>query len=80
MTKHRGKIPIFGTFLAKKINFVLYFAENQHFQVDHALLRHCDVIHWPIFMILASIERRDLTLYCGTKQFGRVNFKFIGGW
>ena len=31
----------------KKINFGLYFdlAENLHFQVGHALLRHCDVIH-----------------------------------
>ena len=26
-----GEIPIFGTSLVKKINFGLYFAENQHF-------------------------------------------------
>ena len=32
------------------------------------------------FMILASMERGDPTLYYGTKQlyFGRVNFKFTG--
>ena len=32
-------------------------------------------------MILVSVERRDPTLYYGTKQlyFGRVNFKFTGG-
>ena len=37
-----GEIPIFGTILAEKINVGQYFAENRHFQVDHALLRHCD--------------------------------------
>ena len=40
-----GEIVIFGTFLAKKkINFGLHFAENQHFQIAHVLLRHSDVI------------------------------------
>ena len=39
------------------------------------------VLRWPIFMIVVSIERRDPTLYYGTKQlyFGLVNFKFTGG-
>ena len=65
---------------SKKINFGLYFAENRHFQVGHVLLRHCDVICWPIFMILVSMVREDPTLYYLTKQlyFGRVNFKFTG--
>ena len=33
-------------------------------------------------MILVSMEREDPTLYYGSKQlyFGRVNFKFTGGW
>ena len=31
ISKELGKIPIFGTFLAKKINFGLYFAENHNF-------------------------------------------------
>ena len=71
-------------FLAKKINFHnfgLYFAENWHFQVGHALLRHCDIIRWLIFMILVSMEWGDPTLYYSTKQlyFGHVNFKFTGG-
>ena len=68
-------------FFSKKINFGLYFAENRHFQLGHALLRHCDIIHWPIFMIFVSMERGDPTLYYGTKQlyFGRVNFKFTRG-
>ena len=43
-SKNPGEIPMFGFFFSKKINFGLYFAENQHFQVGHALLRHCDVI------------------------------------
>ena len=30
-------------FFRDKTKFVLYFAENQHFQVSHVLLRHCDV-------------------------------------
>ena len=42
--KNPGEISIFGTFLEKKINFGLYFAEiGRHFQVGRALLRHCDV-------------------------------------
>ena len=58
---------------SEKINFGLYFA----FHFGHALLRQCDVICWPIFMILVSMERGDPTLYYCTKQlyFGRVNFK-----
>ena len=57
------------------------FTENPLFEFGHVWKRHCDVIHWPIFMILVSMERRDPTLYYGTKQlyFGPVNFKFIGG-
>ena len=69
-------------FLAKKNNSGVYFAENRHFQVGHVLLRHCDVMRWPIFIILVSMERRDPTLYYGTNQllyFGHVNFKFTGG-
>ena len=68
-------------FFSERINFGLYFAENRHFQVGHVLLRKCDVLRWPIFMILVLMERGDLTLYYGTKQlyFGRVNFKFTGG-
>ena len=77
ISKKLGEIPIFGTFLAKKFNFVLYFAENRLFLVGHVLLRHCDVKGWPIFMILISLERRACTLYHGTKQiyFGSVSFK-----
>ena len=77
-----GEILIFGTFFREnKINFALYFAENRHFQVGHVLLRYCDVIRWPIFMILVSMERGDPTLYYGMKQlyFGSVNFKITGG-
>ena len=59
---------IWNFFLAKKINFGLYFAENRHFQVGHALLRHCDIKRSPIFMILVSMERGAPTLYYGTKQ------------
>ena len=68
ISKKSGEIPIFGTFLAKKISFGLYFAENRHFQVGHTLLRNCEVIQWPIFMILVSMERGDANLYYGTKQ------------
>ena len=80
ISKKPGKIPIFGTFFSEKINLGIYNAENRHFQVGHTLLRHCDVISRPIFMILVSMERKDPTLYYGTKQlyFGCVNFKFTG--
>ena len=83
--KKPGEIPIFGTFLAKKWIFlsilVYMFTENPLFESGHLWKRHCDVIRWPIFMILVSMERRDPTLYHGTKQsyFGPVNFKFIRG-
>ena len=82
--KKPGEIPIFGTFLRKKLIFCQFwsmFTENPLFESDHVWKRHCDVIRWPIFMILVSMERRDPTLYHGTKQsyFGSVNFKFIGG-
>ena len=81
--KKPGEIPIFGTFLAKKLIFCQFwsmFTENPIFESGHVWKRHCDVIRWPIFMILVSMERGDPTLYHGTKQshFGPVNFKFIG--
>ena len=78
--KNQVKFRYLELFLAKKINFGLYFAENRYFQAGHALLRYCDVIPWSIFIILVSMERRDPILY-GTKQlyFGRVNLKFTGG-
>ena len=44
LSKKAGEIPISGTFFSEKINFSLYFAENQHFQVGHTLLRHCEII------------------------------------
>ena len=40
-----GRISDIWNFFSEKIKFGLYFAENQHFQVGHTLLRHCDVIH-----------------------------------
>ena len=57
------------------------FTENPIFESGHVWKRHCNVIRWPIFMILVSMERGDPTLYYGTKQshFGPVNFKFIRG-
>ena len=82
--KKPGEIPIFETFLAKKWIFCQFwsmFTENPLFESGHVWKRHCDVIRWPIFMILVSMERGDPTLYHGTKQsyFGPVNFKFIRG-
>ena len=67
----RVKFRYLELFSEKKIKFGLYFAENRH-----VLLRHCDVIRWPIFRILVSLERGDHILSYGTKQlyFGRVNF------
>ena len=78
--KNRWNSDIWN-FFSEKLNFGLYFAENQHFQVGHALSRYCDVIRSQIFMILVSMERSYPTLYYGIKQlyFGSVNFKFIGG-
>ena len=57
------------------------FTENPLFETSHVWKRHCDVIRWPIFTILVSMERGDPTLYHGTKQtyFGPVKFKFIRG-
>ena len=70
--KSRVKIRYLELFLAKKNQFwprgPIYFAENLHFQVGHLLLRHCDVIRWPIFMILVSMEWGDHILYYGIKQ------------
>ena len=79
-SKNPGEFPIFGAFFSEKFNFGLYFPENRHFEVDHIWKRHCDVIRWPIFKILVSMERGDRPVYYGTTQlyFGRVNFKFIG--
>ena len=80
-----GKIQVFETFLAKKLIFFFQFwsifTENPLFEPGHVWKRHCDVIRWPIFMILVSMEREDPTLYHDTKQlyFGPVNFKFIRG-
>ena len=86
ISKKPGEIPIFGTFLPKKNWFffsilVYIFTENPLFESGHVWKHHCDVIRWPIFMILVSMERGDPTLYHGTKQsnFGPVNFKFIRG-
>ena len=45
-----------------------YIFKYPHFQVGHVLSHHCDVIRWPIFMILMSNGRRDPTLYHGAKQ------------
>ena len=71
-------------FFNKKIVFFQFwciFSENPLFESGHVWKRHCDVIRWPIFMILVSMERGDPTLYHGTKQlyFGLINFKFIRG-
>ena len=44
------------------------FTENPLFESGHVWKRHCDVIRWPIFMILVSMEKKDPTLYHGTKQ------------
>ena len=79
-----GEIPIFGTFLAKKLIFCQFwsmFTENPLSESGHVWKRHCDVTRWPNFISLVSMERGDPTLYHGTKQsyFGPVNFKFIRG-
>ena len=69
--KKPGEIPIFGTFLAKKLIFLSIwsmFTENPLFESGHVWKRYCDVIRWPIFMILVSMERRDPTLYHGIYQ------------
>ena len=68
-------------FFWRKFNFALYFPENRLFQVDHVWKRHCDVIRWPIFKILVSMERGDPPLYYGTTHsyFGHVNLKFMRG-
>ena len=82
--KNRVKFRYLELFLAKKLIFCQFwsmFTENPLFETGHVWKRHCDVIRWPIFMILVSMERGDPTLYHGTKQtyFGLVNFKFIRG-
>ena len=74
--KKPGEIPIF---FSEKLDFlsilVYMFTENPIFESGHVWKRHCDVIRWPIFMILVSMERGDPTLYYGTKQlhFGPVS-------
>ena len=50
-------------FLEKKINFSLYFADNQTFQVGHVLLHRFDVIRWQIVLLLVSKERGDPNLH-----------------
>ena len=71
-------------FLVKKWIFFQFwsmFTQNPLFESGHVWKHHCDVIRWPIFMILVPMERGDPTLYHGTKQsyFGPVNFKLIRG-
>ena len=71
----------FWNFFSEKMDFFFQFwftfTENPLFESGHVWKRHCDIIRWPIFMILVSMERGDPTLYHGTKQsyFGPVNFK-----
>ena len=68
-------------FFSEKINLAYILLKIDIFRSATFVSRHCDVIRWPIFMILLSMERGDPTLYYGTKQlyFGRVNFKSTGG-
>ena len=83
--KTPGEFPIFETFSAKKkmifCQFWSLFTKKPLFESVHVWKRHCDVIRWPIFMILVSMERGDTTLYYSAKQsyFGTVIFKFIRG-
>ena len=84
ISKKLGEISISETFSKKKsILAILAYTllKINIFRSAMFLLRHCDVIHWPIFMILVSMERGDPTLYYGTKQlfFGHVNFKITRG-
>ena len=80
ISKKPGEIPIFGTSLAKKSILDHISLKIDIFQVGHVLLRHCDVICRPIFMIVVSMEWRDPILNYGTKQlyFGSVTFNFKG--
>ena len=59
ISKIPGEILIFGTFLAKKSILAYIFHWKSTF--SDTLLRHCDFIRWPIFMILVSMERKDST-------------------
>ena len=82
--KNWVKFRYLELFLAKKWIFFQFwsiFTETPCFESGHVWKRHCDVIHWLIFMILVSMERGDPTLYHGIKQsyFGPVNFKFMRG-
>ena len=45
---------------SEDINFGLYISLNIniYFRAGHVLLRHCDVIRWPIFMILGINGKR----------------------
>ena len=79
--KKNQKSPIFRTFSVKFSILAYYYAENQHFQVNHVVVCHCDVIRWSIFMILISMERGDPILNYAIKQlhFGYVNFNSTWG-
>ena len=83
MQKTRWNSDIWN-FLSEKMDFLsilVYVHWKSAFETGHVWKRHCDVIHWLIFMILVSMKRGDPTLNHGTKQtyFGPVKFKFIRG-
>ena len=85
ISKNRVKFRYFELFLVKKsiLAILAYILlKIDIFRSAMFLLPHCDVICWPIFMILVSMERGDPTLYFwGIKNytFGRFNFKITGG-
>ena len=92
-SKKPSEILIFGTFQLKtkkqknkkqnktKINFGLYFPENRHFQVGHALLRHCDVVLIDFHDFVINRKRRPNPLpWYQTTILWAVNFNITRGW
>ena len=73
ISKKPGEIPIFGTLLAKK-SILAYISLK--IDIFRSAMFWYDVIRWPIFIILVSMERRHPTLYYGTNNY---NFKITGG-
>ena len=60
ISKKPSEIPIFGTFFGENSILPHISLKIGFFRSAMFGKRHCDVIRWPIFKILVSMERETL--------------------
>ena len=71
-----GEIPIFKTFLAKKLHFGLYFTVNRQFGQNRRIWRHYDVTHgmFVFFRYVWKEETHDSYTMVPNKHTSGVYF------